>query len=146
VDFDIEGFVSAEPSTIPPPPEAVWGQVREQRIADMRILFTQGLYDRALTLADSLLQEQPLDAYAREYVATCLLAMLGPRALSRAPRVTVPRNELATLPLDPRAAFVLMHIDGTATVEMVLDVCAMPEHEALRLLFHLKTQGILRFD
>jgi hypothetical protein len=144
--FDVEGFVSAEPSTIPPPPDAIWGQAREQRIADMRVLFSQGHFDRALTIADSVLAEQPLDAYAREYVATCLLAMLGPRAMTRVPRVTVARNELSTLPLDPRAAFVLMHIDGMATIEMVLDVCAMPEHEALRLLVQLKNLGVARFE
>jgi hypothetical protein len=119
---------------------------REQRIAEMRKHFARGQYDTALALADSLLAEQPLDAYAREYVATCLLALLGPRAIHRVPRITVARSELATLPLDPRAAFVLMHIDGTATVEMILDVCAMSEHEALRLLVELKDMGVLRVE
>lgn len=145
-DFDVEGFVSAESSTIPPPPEALWGMAREQRIAEMRAHFSKAAYDTALALADSLLAEQPLDAYSREYVATCLLALLGPRALNRVPRLTIPRNELATLPLDPRAAFVLMHVDGSASVETILDVCAMSEHEALRLLVQLKDMGVLRLD
>ena len=47
---------------------------------------------------------------------------------------------------DPRAAFVLMHVDGLASVEMILDVCAMPEPEALRLLVQMKELGVLRFD
>jgi hypothetical protein len=145
-DFDVEGFVSAEPSTIPPPPEALYGQAREQHIADMRALFAQGLVDKALEIAEGLLEADPFDTYAREYVTTCLVRLLGPRGLARVPVLRVHGSDLASLPLDPRAAFVLMHVDGVSTIEMITEVCAMPEHEALRLIVTMRDLGVISLE
>lgn len=145
-DFDVEGFVSAEPSTIPPPPEAIYGQAREQNIADMRTLFAQGLVDKALQIAEALLRTDPFDSYAREYVTTCLVRLLGPRGLARVPVLRVHGGDLASLPLDPRAAFVLMHVDGVSNIEMITEVCAMPEHEALRLIVTMRDLGVISLE
>jgi len=144
--FDVEGFVSEMPSTVPPPPEALFGQAREQHIADMRALFAQGMIDQALAIAQGLLQRDPFDAYAREYVTTCLLSMLGPKGMLRVPVLRVHGNDLAALPLDPRSAFVLMHVDGVSTVEMITEVCAMPEHEALRLIVMMRDMGVITLE
>jgi hypothetical protein len=66
-------------------------------------------------------------------------AMRGPRV----PRVLLSRAEIAELPIDPRSAFVLCHIDGRQTLEEILDVCAMPESDALELLGRLQTMGVI---
>jgi hypothetical protein len=66
-------------------------------------------------------------------------ARRGPRV----PRVLLSRAEIAQLPIDPRSAFVLCHIDGSQTLEEILDVCAMPESDALQLLERLQTMGVI---
>jgi hypothetical protein len=65
------------------------------------------------------------------------------RAGVRVPRVLLSRAEIADLPIDPRSAFVLCHIDGSQTLEEILDVCAMPEADALELLERLRTMGVI---
>ena len=42
------------------------------------------------------------------------------------PMVLVPRTQLRWLSIDHRAGFVLSLIDGSSTLEMILDVCGMP--------------------
>jgi hypothetical protein len=66
-------------------------------------------------------------------------AVRGPRV----PRVLLSRAEIAELPIDPRSAFVLCHIDGSQTLEEILDVCAMPESDALAQLGRLQTMGVI---
>src|SRR5438445_7995672 len=51
---------------------------------------------------------------------------------SRVPRLAVPLEDLAVLPLDHREGFLLSLIDGTSTIESILDVCAMPFDEAVQ--------------
>ena len=64
-------------------------------------------------------------------------------SMTSIPWLTVPFNDLRTLQLDHRAGFVVSLVDGASTVEMLLDVCGMPEDEALRLLTTLAAQGII---
>jgi hypothetical protein len=45
--------------------------------------------------------------------------------------------------IDPRGAFLLAQIDGTSTVETLLDICGMPRHDALRLLVSFVKAGFL---
>ncbi|MBX3201378.1 MAG: hypothetical protein KF894_24800 [Labilithrix sp.] len=62
---------------------------------------------------------------------------------SRIPRLLVGPKEISTLPMDPRAAFILGHIDGIQSMEEILDVCAMPEAEALELIERLRALGVI---
>jgi len=55
-------------------------------------------------------------------------------------------SALRTLPVSPRAAFLLSRIDDGMTVSDLLDVASMPSAEALRLLVHLVSCGAARFD
>jgi hypothetical protein len=66
--------------------------------------------------------------------------------LASVPRLAVTRSQLMALPLDHRAGFVVSFIDGTFTVEMILDVCAMPHERALAILGELADQGIIAVD
>lgn len=55
----------------------------------------------------------------------------------------VPRHGSATADLEPRSAFLLSRIDGSMTVEDVLDVSGMPRLEALRTLALLARRGAI---
>jgi hypothetical protein len=70
-------------------------------------------------------------------------ARIGP--LDRVPVVIVPRDQLRWLSIDHRAGFMLSHIDGVSSVEMILDVSGMPLLEALRILFELVQQRVISF-
>jgi hypothetical protein len=65
---------------------------------------------------------------------------------SRIPRLLLGPNEIAKLPMDPRAAFLTSFIDGQQTMEEILDVCAMPEAEALELIERLRQLGAISID
>jgi hypothetical protein len=66
--------------------------------------------------------------------------------LASVPRLTVTQSQLMAMPLDHRAGFVVSFIDGTFTVEMILDVCPMPRERALAILGELAAQGIIDVD
>jgi hypothetical protein len=63
--------------------------------------------------------------------------------LTRVPRLAVSTRELMAMPLDHRAGFIASFVDGTFTVEMILDACAMPADEALALLGELAARGVI---
>jgi hypothetical protein len=50
-------------------------------------------------------------------------ARFGTRA--SVPWLTISFEELRTLPLDHRAGFIVSLVDGTSSVEMILDVCGI---------------------
>jgi hypothetical protein len=64
--------------------------------------------------------------------------------LDRQPELARPLHELANAPISPRAAFLLSRIDGTVTIDEILDVSGMPRLEAYRHLCQLFLRGILR--
>ena len=64
--------------------------------------------------------------------------------LERMPQLARPLHELANAPISPRAAFLLSRIDGTLTIDELLDVSGMPRLEAYRHLCQLFLRGILR--
>jgi hypothetical protein len=51
--------------------------------------------------------------------------------------------ELRKLHLDRYAGFLLSLMDGVTTVEMLLDVCAMPTADAMRVLDELVRSGVV---
>lgn len=59
------------------------------------------------------------------------------------PEIVKSPAEIATLPIDHRAGFLLAHIDGMQSMEEILDVCAMPENEALELIELLRSMGVI---
>jgi len=67
-------------------------------------------------------------------------------ALGAIPRRLVDAKEMLALPLDHRAAFVLMHIDGKTTVRTLVDVTGMLPDELVSLverLLELKAISVL---
>ncbi len=82
-----------------------------------------------------------LSAHIASFVSRPAAAVDG-----RVPRVVVPMHQITRLPIDHRAGFLLAHIDGTQTMEEILDVCAMPRGEALDLIAELASLGVLAIN
>lgn len=119
-------------------------------VAEMRERFSLGDYTGALEMAELILAEEPGNLEAAECGENCrtvlenmFAARLGP--LDRVPMVVVPRTQMRWLSIDHRAGFVLSLIDGSSSVEMILDVCGMPRLDALRILHELVQQKIVAF-
>ena len=68
-------------------------------------------------------------------------ARLG--SLDRPVYVAVPPAQVRWLSLDPRAGFLLSLVDGSSTIEELLDICGMPRLDALRIVFTLFEQQVI---
>ncbi len=144
---------SNRPKPMSDPPaslEAATALTPEETIREMRDRFSLGDYTGALVLADGLLEDDPNNPEVKECAENCrqvlrqmYTARIGP--LDRVPMVTVARDQLRWLSIDHRAGFVLSHIDGISSLEMILDVSGMPLLDALRILCELAQQRIISF-
>jgi hypothetical protein len=74
---------------------------------------------------------------------TARRVVLGIPLLEQVPVISLDLADLRSGPLDPRAAFLISRIDGESTVGTLLDVCGMPEREALTILDDLVELGII---
>ncbi len=108
-----------------------------------------GELDKAVAAVDLALSEDPNSAIAqkliqryRDTVQTVFQAFLGD--LERQPALARPLHELAKAAISPRAAFLLSRVDGSMSLDEILDVCGMPRLEAFRYLCQLYLRGILR--
>lgn len=59
------------------------------------------------------------------------------------PRMLVRMNEISKFPIDPRSAFLLGYVDGSLSVEEILDLCALPASEALEVVDRLQRLGVI---
>jgi hypothetical protein len=105
-----------------------------------------GDFTGALRAAELVLGQRPDDpeaaqvaAVSRERLVSFHLARVGGRRAVLGRRVD--GAELRWLGLDHRAGFLLSMVDGTTTVEEIVDLSGMPEQEALRLLAELIDGG-----
>jgi hypothetical protein len=105
--------------------------------------------ERAVTAVDLALSEDPNSALAqklihrnREIIMNAFQGFLGD--LQRSPSLVRPLHELGSAPISPRAAFLLSRVDGTLSLDEILDVSGMPRLEAYRYLCQLFLRGILR--
>jgi len=108
-----------------------------------------GELDKAVAAIDLALAEDPntplgqkLIHRHRDQMLNVFQAFVGD--LSRQPVLARPLHELASAPISPRAAFLLSRIDGSLTLDELLDVSGMPRLEAYRYLCQLFLRGILR--
>jgi hypothetical protein len=108
-----------------------------------------GELERAVTAVDLALSEDPNSALSqklihrnREAIMNAFQGFLGD--LQRAPALARPLHELGSAPISPRAAFLLSRVDGTLSLDEILDVSGMPRLEAYRYLCQLFLRGILR--
>jgi tetratricopeptide (TPR) repeat protein len=108
-----------------------------------------GELEKAVAAADLALSEDPnsvlgqkLITRNKDTIVGLFQSYLGD--LERMPQLARPLHELANAPISPRAAFLLSRIDGTLTIDELLDVSGMPRLEAYRHLCQLFLRGILR--
>ena len=108
-----------------------------------------GELDKAVSAVDLALSEDPNSALGqklitrnKDLVMSLFQSYLG--NLDRMPALAKPLHELSNAPISPRAAFLLSRIDGTLTIDELLDVSGMPRLEAYRHLCQLFLRGILR--
>jgi tetratricopeptide (TPR) repeat protein len=108
-----------------------------------------GEVERAVAAVDLALNEDPNSALAqklltrhRDAITGVFQSYLGD--LERMPQLARPLHELQDAPINPRAAFLLSRIDGTLTIDELLDVSGMPRLEAYRHICQLYLRGILR--
>jgi hypothetical protein len=105
--------------------------------------------DKAVAAIDLALAEDPNSALAqklihrnRDTIMSVFQGFLG--NLDRQPSLARPLHELGSAPISPRAAFLLSRVDGSLTLDEILDVSGMPRLEAYRYLCQLFLRGILR--
>jgi hypothetical protein len=55
--------------------------------------------------------------------------------------VLMPATRIDCVAIDHRAGFLLSLVDGSSTLEAILDVCGMPRLDALRILHELVQRG-----
>jgi len=117
--------------------------------ADMKDRYAMGDFTGALVIAEGILESNPYDNEAslcaercREVLTQMYAARLGP--LSQTVAVAIPNDEIRWLSLDHRAGFLLSLVDGSLTLEEILDISGMPQLDALRLMFTLFDQHVIR--
>jgi hypothetical protein len=138
----------------PPPAVRVSAQGRAERdaqVTEMKDRYAMGDFSGALVVAEGMLEVDADDLDAQRYAQTCrdvltqmYTARLG--ALSQHVRVAVPGDQIRWLSLDHRAGFVLSLIDGSSTVEELLDISGMNRLDALRILYTLVDQRVIALD
>ncbi len=105
-------------------------------------------FQLAAVAADLALEEEPDSALGQkliheqsELLISIFRRFLG--TMSGVVAVALPLHELASRELDHRTAFLLSRVDGTLSIEDILDVSGMPRLEAYRYLAHLVLEGVL---
>ena len=135
----------------PPPPVLMPSEPASRRDADiseMKDRYAMGDFTGALVVAEGMLEVNADDIDAQRYAQSCrdvLTQMYAARlgALTQRVRVAVPADQIRWLSLDHRAGFVLSLIDGSSTVEELLDISGMTRLDALRILYTLFDQRVI---
>jgi hypothetical protein len=128
----------------------VWQRDIDDPAAEMLRCYELGDYTGAIALADLILAEASGSLVALECrtksgaaLEGIYAARLGP--LSRLPIVVMAPTQIDSLDIDHRAGFLLSLVDGSSTIEGILDVCGMPRLDALRILHELVQRGAVGF-
>lgn len=132
-----------------PPPAAA--PEADPAVRDMKERYAVGDFTGALVIAESVLETDPEDLEARRYAQSCrdvLMQMYAARlgALTQVVTVAIPSDQIRWLSLDHRAGFLLSLVDGTSSVEELLDICGMPRLDALRILYMLLEQRVIALE
>jgi hypothetical protein len=125
----------------------------ERGLAAAQRLHLTGEHERSLELAERLAARyphlpldglEPLILENQEALEQIYIERLGPLQCIPVPQAGAER--LDSLDLDPRAVFLLTRIDGTLSVEDLLDISGMSRFETARLLLRLRELSLLSFE
>jgi hypothetical protein len=146
----LEATLPERPPPEPPTPEP-FPLSRPQtspEVLEMRDRYATGDFTGALVVADAVLESNPDHEEARrcrerctETLSAMYLARLG--SPTQAVHVVVPSDQIRWLSLDHRAGFLLSLVDGTSTIEELLDISSMPRLDTLRILYGLLDQRVI---
>jgi hypothetical protein len=135
--------------------EAMAGPTLTERAIDdpfveMHAYLESGDHVQALELAELILADDPANQEARECRERCRAVLekryarsLGP--LDRTPVVTPEGRGRDVQAIDHRARFLLSLVDGSASLDEILEGCGMPTLDALRILHELFARGIIGY-
>jgi hypothetical protein len=115
----------------------------------MKDRYATGDFSGALALAEALLEADSGDLEAQRFVTSCrdvLTQMLSSRIgpFDQIVELALTPEELRWLTLDHRAGFFLSLVDGSSTIDELLDISGMARLESLRILSALIEQRVLR--
>jgi len=116
--------------------------------AEMTERFALDDFTGALRAAELLLGRVPQHEEALRYARMCRerldkLYTTRLSSLGTTPKLAVPATEIRWLGIDNRAGFILSRIDGTHTVDELVDVSGMPRLEVLKTLIELLDAGTI---
>ncbi len=116
--------------------------------SELKQRYAVGDFSGALEIAKKILGHNPDDLDARRYAQSCrdvLVSMYSARlgALDQAVSVALPADQIRWLSLDHRSGFMLSLVDGSSSVEEILDICGMPRLDALQILCALLDQRVI---
>lgn len=119
--------------------------------AEMAERYALGDFTGSLSIAELLLGREADHSEALGYAKSCrerLEQLYSSRlgSLDRRVEVTVPDADIRWLGLDHRAGFLLSRIDGTHSLEEIIDVSGMPRLEALKTLAELLGAAAIRLS
>ena len=115
---------------------------------ELRDRYAVGDFTGALIIADSILEQDPDDIEAARYSQSCrdvLMQMYSARlgSLDQVVSVAIPPEQIRWLSLDHRAGFLLSLVDGSSSVDDILDICGMARLDALRIMYQLLEQRVI---
>ena len=139
------GRIELEEPVVPEPLRRGFGEI-ELELGEPEEITRVGRVDPRLLRSEG----HPADGDGRTSISSLSAHIASfvarPAVDGRVPRVVLPMDQITRLPIDHRAGFLLAHIDGTQTMEEILDVCAMPRGEALDLIAELASLGVLAIN
>lgn len=123
----------------------------EKGLRHARELFDRGEHTDSLELCEILADALPDDevrttlmAKNLEILEALYLERLGdPETV---PRVDLAQGNLQDIQMDHKTAFLLTRIDGTLTIEEILDIAGMSRFEAVKNLVQALEEGIICID
>jgi hypothetical protein len=123
----------------------------DQGLAQAKQLIDAGEYEQSLHLTEQLLERYPTLAglsdlleTSRDKLGASVLAKLGDLEAICVPQTTDLGQDNQAM--DPKAAYLFSRIDGTMSLQDIIDISGMSEFESARLLLLLHDIGLLDFE
>lgn len=138
LELDLSGLEPAR--SVPPSNDPAMRQIADR--------YATGDFSGALVLAEGILENKPEHSEALRYANNCrdvLTQMYSARlgALDQRVTVAIPSEQIRWLSLDHRSGFLLSLVDGTSSVEELLDISGMAKLDALRILYNLREERVI---
>jgi hypothetical protein len=132
-------------SDVPPPVRAIPVETPSSK---MRAAVDRRDWPVARAIAEEILAKDPTDLDAYVCIETSAQRMrelnelrLGAR--DRVLRQSLPDDWLPDMELDPQVAFLLSRVDGSSTIEEILEISGIPKDDAVRILLELLEDRVI---